>query len=308
MRKHLEFKIDVDGEERDFIVHEPSADMQKGATKIKNRAFRDALDSGAMLRSQLNSVLREKGAWDDKKEEDYTSLQKKLFAADKRLSEGGFSLEDAKKLALEMGGWRGEMRELLGERSQLDNMTAEGQMENEAFNYLVSQCLVYNKDGVEHKFFASYEEFLASDESNVAIEASRKLASLIYDIGENYEKSLVENKFLLEYGFVDDDLRFINDEGKFVDREGRLLDEEGRFINTKGEYIDTDGNLLTKDGEYKVEFKGFTDDKGKKIKGKSEDVGEKVIEKKPKKKKSKDVTVDEVAVDEVVSADGVTEK
>jgi len=200
------------------------------------------------------------------------------------------------------------MRELLGERSQLDNMTAEGQMENEAFNYLVSQCLVYNKDGVEHKFFASYEEFLASDESNVAIEASRKLASLIYDIGENYEKSLVENKFLLEYGFVDDDLRFINDEGKFVDREGRLLDEEGRFINTKGEYIDTDGNLLTKDGEYKVEFKGFTDDKGKKIKGKSEDVGEKVIEKKPKKKKSKDVTVDEVAVDEVVSADGVTEK
>ena len=271
MRRFTDFKCEVGGEEREFRVYEPTVEMQNGATKIKNGAFREMLESGAMLRLELNDILKERGIWSNEKEAEYTSLQRELFAADKRLQEGGFALTEARKLALEMRRLRNEMRELLSERSQLDNNTVEGQVENKGFNYLVSQCLVYNKGDEACKFFSSYEEFLDSDEQLVAILAASKLASLLYNVGDDFEKELAENKFLLEYGFVDEKLRFINKEGDLVDSEDRLVDEEGFFVDKDGNKVDVDGVPLTEDGGFKVEFKGFTDEKGKPVKEKEQD-------------------------------------
>ena len=53
---------------------------------------------------------------------------------------------------------------------------------------------------------------------------------MLYGLDPDYENNLVENKFLKEFNFVNEDLRFINDDGHLVDSDGRLVNEDGRFI------------------------------------------------------------------------------
>ena len=168
------------------------------------------------------------------------------------------------------------------DKNNLDNNTAEGQADNAKFNYLVSCCVVY-KDTNE-PYFKGYEDFINKASSAVAIQGSFKLGNIIYGLSEDFEKELPENKFLTEYGFIDDNLRFVNKDGKLVYENGKLIDENGRFVNENGDYIDIEGNLLSVDGRYLTEFKPFLDDKGNEV---VSSTTEEEPEKKPKVRKTK---------------------
>jgi len=266
-RRSTEFKVDG----KDYKVYEPSFKDNREAQKARNVAFHDAIESNAMLRDELQAKLKEKGSWTEAQDKEYEELGKKIADGSLRITEGGFKLKEARTLAIQVATWRNARRDLLMELSKLDNTTAEGQSENAAFNYLVSACLVYNEGGKELPYFSSMEDYLNRGGSEIASTAANTLASLLYDIGTDAEKNLPENKFLLEYGFVNDELEFINEEGKNVDADGRLINDDGRLINADGEFIDVDGNLITEDGQYKVEFKGFTDDDGAVVKPNVED-------------------------------------
>jgi hypothetical protein len=111
-------------------------------------------------------------------------------------------------------------------------------------------------------YFDSYESYLNKSAEPVAIKAAQVLASRMYGLDDNYEANLVENKFLKQYNFVDDDLRLVNKDGHLVDEEGRLIDENGRFVNEKGEYVDKDGKPVDDNGDYVCEFKPFLDEDG----------------------------------------------
>jgi len=269
-RRYVDFKIEIDGEEKDFRMYEPSLPDQKEASKVRNEAFSDALNSKAPLRSQLNTILKEQGAWDDVREKKFDELGKELSAGEKRLAEGGFSLEEARKLALSMQEIRHKRRSLMGEMSQLDNNTAEGQSENMSFNYLISACLVYNTNGKEERYFKDLEDYLNKSTTEIAYTAANKLATLVYQIGEDAEKNLPENKFLIDFDLADDQLRLINSDGKLIDANGRLVNEEGRFVDEEGNFVDVDGNRVTEEGAYDVEFKGFTKSDGTVVMGKPE--------------------------------------
>jgi len=56
----------------------------------------------------------------------------------------------------------------------------------------------------------------------------------------------VENKFLKEFKFVNEDLRLVNDDGHLIDIDGRLINEEGRYIayRTKKAEIEQDEDEL----------------------------------------------------------------
>jgi hypothetical protein len=84
-------------------------------------------------------------------------------------------------------------------------------------------------------------------------------------LDSDFEKKLPENKFLLDYKFINDDLRYVNNGGKLVDEDGRLVDENGRYVNEEGKFVDRDGNLVDEKGDYIVDFSPFTDDEGKPV-------------------------------------------
>lgn len=258
-----EFTVQINDKDVNFIVRSPSTNDQKEASKIYNQTFSDSIKSKAIIRAKIDELLKEQGLWDDDKQDKFTDLQNQILDRERRLAKGGIPLSQAKKLALEMRDLRGKVRELISVKTNLDNLTAEGQADNARFNYLVSACTVYKDNN--QPYFSDMEDYLGRSTDIVAIKGAQTLANMIYGLDNDYESNLPENKFLKQYKFIDTKLRLINKEGKLVDEEGRLVDDYGRFIDIDGKYVDKFGNRIDQDGKYIVETQPFLDDDGNPI-------------------------------------------
>jgi hypothetical protein len=265
-----QFKVTLDSKEVELCVVRPNVKQRQEGQKIYNKAFRDAVESGAILRGKVNNVMREQNLWDDNKEAEYRKLLEKINGAERKIKSGGIKLNQAKDLALEMRKDRAELRSLTSERSSLDNNTAEGQADNAQFNYWVSSCTVYSETG--KTYFSNYEDYLNRDDDPATGQAAGSLAMLLYNLDPDYEKKLPENQFLAKYNFVDEELHLVDKTGRRVDSEGRLVNKDGRYINEAGELIDIHGNRVNEEGDYVVEFSPFLDDEGKPIQEKVETV------------------------------------
>jgi len=274
MKDRITFKYVVDGNEVEFAVKQPSFKDIREAKKIYNSAFSDALKSGAILREKLNTVLENQGIWNAEKQSKYTSLNGELIDGIKRLEKGGIKLSAAKELALRLITIREDIRDLVAERGQLDNLTAQGQADNARFQYLVSTNLVYNTTG--KPYYKDYEDFVQRCEEPLAYIASQHLMNLQYNYEDEGSEALPEYKFLKQFKFVDDKLRLINKDGHLVDEDGRLINEEGRYIDSNGNFVDKDGDRVDIEGKSVFEFQGFIDDETNEVVGldKEEEVEE----------------------------------
>ena len=257
------FKVTIDSVEKEFLVKSPTLENQREAQKVYNQAFTDAIKSKSVVRAKLDELLEEQGLWNDEKQAKFTLLQKELLDGEKRLAKGGFSLNEAKDLAIKMKKIRDDIRDLISVRTSLDNHSAEGQADNARFNYLVSVCVVYND--TKQPYFNSLEDYLNKSTDPVAISGAQNLANMLYGLDNDYESNLPENKFLKKYKFVDSKLRLVDKKGRLIDSEGRLIDESGRFVDENGNFIDKFGNRVDADGEYVVDQQPFLDDDGNPI-------------------------------------------
>jgi hypothetical protein len=257
------FKVKLDDKEIELAVQRPTVKQKQEGQKVYNKAFRDAVESGGILRAKVESVMRDQKLWDDNKQKQLREIQDKLSEAERKIKSGGIKLTEAKEVALQMKKYRAELRNLNSDRIGLDNNTAEGQADNAQFNFFVSSCTLYNDTG--KSYFKSHEEFLAKDVDPAIGPAASNLAMMLYGINQDYEDKLPENEFLKKYKFIDDKLNLIDAQGRRIDSEGRLLNAEGRYINEQGEFIDMDGNKVDEEGNYIVDFTPFLDDTGKPI-------------------------------------------
>lgn len=283
---------DSNGNKVTVVVRPPTAKDKNGAQLQYLKSFRQALESGAILKQKLDDHLKEQGVWDEAKQKEYEKVLKTINEGERKLQKGGIKLEEAKALAFSMKEARLEFRALIAERSVMDANTAESQADNASFDYLASVCIIDSKN---QPIFSSLEEYQDNGDEPYVAAAAGKLAEKLYKLDPNYDKGLPENEFLVKYKFADEELRLINKEGSFVDDEGRLVNEEGRFVDEEGNFVDAEGNPVTEEGKYNSEFSPFLDDDGKPIVETeeepevtgdiSEDEGE--VEKKsaPKKKK-----------------------
>lgn len=245
-----EIRFEVDGKE--YYLVPITADIVRKAQTFYNKAFRKAMEDGCLLKKRLDSYMREQGLWDDKREQDYNKLVREIADLEFKLNKGGIKISEAKNLALSLRDKRWELRELITERTELDSKTAEGQAENQRFNYLVFSC-VY--DFLTRKpVFSSFDDYLNNINSEIALQAANKLANHIYGVEEDFENTLVENKFLKRFNFVDDKGRLINKEGKLIDEQGNLINEEGYRIDADGNRIDINNNLIPSTTVENAEF------------------------------------------------------
>jgi len=263
MPKRIEVKsFDSEGNEKLVYVVSPSPAVTREAQMEYNRAFKDAIKSGALLKQKLQSVMEEQGVWDKKKQERYDTILSSVAEKEAQLQTGGIKLSQAKKIALEMRDLRIEFRELIAERNSMDSNTAEGQADNARFAYLGYACLV---DEEGNRVFKSFDHYQQNEGEQFVVQAARELAQVLYGLDSNYENNLSENQFLQDYDFVDEELRWIDKEGRYTDIDGRLIDEDGRYIDEEGNYIDREGRPMSEEGDYGVDFKPFLDDKGNPI-------------------------------------------
>lgn len=244
-------------------VKKPGVKEYRDAQLTYNKAFRKALENGAILKQKLNDYIMEQGLWDDKKEAKYKGLLEKIRDIEAILAGGGISLKNAKEAAIDLRRARNELQELISDRNNHEANCAEGLADNERFNHLVVLCTV--KADKSSRVWGSLDEYDAVATEPWAIECATTLAGMLYGLDPDYEKNLPENKFLLEYKFANKDYDLVNKDGHLVDLDGRLIDEEGYYIKYEGDVkvrITKDGKELGPDGKIKAEFKPFLDDDG----------------------------------------------
>ena len=83
---------DSNGDERRVVVIRPDSKKLSEAQKVYNKYFRDALESGALLRQRLDGYMREQGIWNDQKEKEYNELTERINKTEKKLAAGGMKL------------------------------------------------------------------------------------------------------------------------------------------------------------------------------------------------------------------------
>ena len=127
----------------------------------------------------------------------------------------------------------------------MDSNTAEGQADNARFNALVCTC-VFDYD-TQKPVYSSIDDYHKRGSEDLSIALASKFANFLYGIDENYDDSLVENKFLRRFKLIDKDGRFLDKDGNYVDVDGNRVDEDGYRLDADGVRVDLNGHKLGSD-------------------------------------------------------------
>ena len=95
--KQIIKSVDSDGKKIEVAVLRPDAKVSREAQKVYNRFFRDALESGALLRQKLDGYMTEQGLWNDDKQKEYDKLTSAIINDEKKIKavwESQYSLDD----------------------------------------------------------------------------------------------------------------------------------------------------------------------------------------------------------------------
>lgn len=288
----------------EYAVKKPTNEQINKGNEERRRVFNDELSAGTILRDQLDEELRRRKLWSDAREVRYQELRQEVIDGEFKLAKGGISLNKAKEIAIEMREKRAEMVDMLSSRTDLDNNTCEGKADAAKFNYLFTECLVYNETG-ERYFKEGVSDYDKNQSDPVALLGAPEFFYLLSDT-DGVDDRLPENKFLKKY-------KFANERYELVDKDGRLVDSEGRHIDAFGNYVewqedgtsipvDINGRPLDENGEFNVDHIPFLDEDGQPIdeslfEESSEEEVEEVEEEKPKRRtrrKAKAKTEDSV--------------
>jgi hypothetical protein len=272
-----------------YKVVRPNIEQVTEGNKIRRETFNSELNSGTLIRDQLEEELRKRKLWSDDREQRYQELRKEIIDMEYSLASGGIKLNEAKKIALSMKKKRSEMVNLLSSRTDLDANTCEGRADNARFNYLFANCLVYEDSG-EKYFKNGLDDYVLNMDSPIASVGANEFFYLLSDT-EQVDDKLPENKFLKQFSFVNESYQLVDKDNRLIDEEVKHVDEYGNYIkwvdDTSFVFVDINGRELDNSGNFKVEFSPFLDDDGNPIllEDKKEEVKKPVAKKKVTRKR-----------------------
>jgi hypothetical protein len=181
---------------KDYITISPTARELTDAKAAYTMAFRKSIEAGAYLRKAFDQVLEDQGLWSAEKTKKISSLQFLLAKLERKLN-SKIKLSEAKDVAKQLTKARNDLRELVYERTALDDRTSEGQAEQARLEYLCSVCTL---DQITRKpVFASVLDMNDSDPDLVSV-CLDKVAALVYEVDPDFESKLPEQKFFTRFG------------------------------------------------------------------------------------------------------------
>jgi len=232
--------------DKDYVVRTSNASSSIEAQKVYNKAFKKAIEEGAILKKSLEDHMRRQGLWDDDKQEEYDRLIKKSADIEYKIKSGQYKLaSQLKEKSFELKRIRTQLASLLMVRNSMDSATADGIADNERFFYLITACVIDYE--TQKPVFSSLEDYKERADSELAIKCAEEYANFAYGLEENYEDKLLENRVLSKLGLLNDKGQLINKQGHRVDIEGNLLDAEGARIDKEGNRIDINNNPVLED-------------------------------------------------------------
>jgi hypothetical protein len=233
-------------EDKEYSIKPANAEASIEAQKVYNRAFKRAIEEGAILKKSLEDHMRRQGLWDDSKQQEYEELLKKSADIEYKIKSGFYKkASQVRDKSIELKKLRNQLSSLLTVRNSMDSMTADGQADNERFFYLITAC-VHDYE-TQKPVYTSLDDYHEKSDTDLAIECATQFANFAYGLEENYEDKLIENKLLKKLGLLNDKGQLTNKNGQRVDLDGNLLNEEGARIDNKGNRIDINNNPVIED-------------------------------------------------------------
>ncbi len=213
----------------ELSVKKPDFKQKQEADIFYAKKWREYLDAGCILSDELNEVLKKRGTWNEAISEQVNEIAVKIAENEDKLKKGKIKLSEAEKISKANILLRYQWMQLLGNRHELEQKTAENMANEQKLNWLVAHCTVYSSDG--KPFFKSYEDYCEQDDKGVIIPtlAGQAYWKLQTDADADFRKEWPEYRFLLKYKMVDDKLRPINKAGNLIDEFGREITAEGNL-------------------------------------------------------------------------------
>jgi len=243
-----------DKKEIEIYVSRPNNETIRKADRLRTKTWNECVDDGIKTKQEILQTMKDKGVWNEKKDEEEKEITDKIMALEKKLyhGEGGKKpkLSEGRELAIQIRRERIKLRTLISERIGLEENCAENLADNARFDFLVANCTYY-ADG--RRVYANFDDYNSKSADEIAFTAASTLGQMMYNLDSKFEENLPENKFLKKFGLVDDDLSLIDpNEGYRIDTEGRRVNEEGYYIDEEGNRVDKDGNAITEEGTYEM--------------------------------------------------------
>ncbi len=249
---------DMEGNDFSLAILRPTPEQEFNAQLKYNAVLRVALEGKSLLRQSLDKYMREQNLWDDEKQKQVEELSQNILDEETKLMKGGIKKSEARNVCIKLRLLRRALQEMFQIRNSLDAATADALADNARFDYLVSQCVVYNDTG-KH-FFESLEDYRNRGDERAAVESATKFAAMYHGIDSDFLMKLPENKVLKQLGMMNDKMHLINDKGQLVDVLNRRIDDDGNLLNEDGQKVDDKGNLLDDNDNLLVEPVFLDDD------------------------------------------------
>ena len=196
-----------------IYVQKPTNSVLSGADKHKAKVWNQCLSEGILTKIELSKLMRKRGLWDEARDEEQSEIVQQITDLEKDLYLGSGdkkrTLSEGKDIAIEIRRARLRLRELISERINLEENTAESIADNARFDFIVSSC-TFHENG--ERVYDSIEDYNNRSSDDIAAEAASKLANILYNLDRDFEKNLPENKWLDNFGLVDESLHIVNKE------------------------------------------------------------------------------------------------
>jgi hypothetical protein len=259
IRNKLEDTVEIyDGDQLvksvEIYVTRPNNKVNREADMLRSKTWSDCTSEGIPTKKQVLELMVERGEWDVEKQNlenklglEIVELERKLYCGEDgkkpKLSEG-------REIAIQIRQKRFQLRNLISQKIALEEHSAENLADNARFDFLVAHCSFY-KNGTP--IYSSFDEYNKQSADEIAFAAASLLGKMMYNIDNNFEANLPENKFLKKFGLVNDKLSLIDPNTGFtVDIAGKRIDEDGFYVDEEGNRIDGDGHRITQDGFYEM--------------------------------------------------------
>jgi hypothetical protein len=188
--------LEVNGVPVRFAVRMPTKAQQEQANRTLKNARQAALKRGKLPRSKAEALARQRGLWDTAKQDKYEALVRTLAGDAEYLQRA--TVENGRRAAIRMRVARAESRRMREPLNELLESTAEAEGQQARFDYLVSVCTYFADTG--KPVFTTVQDYRRRWNEPVGLKAAWMLGAMLFDLDENFEENLPEERYLREHG------------------------------------------------------------------------------------------------------------
>jgi hypothetical protein len=198
--KERQFKsTTVDGKEVEAVFKKPSQQVLTKGDFVYRTEFSNAVRAGVMTNAEANKLLKERGIWDDSKDDEERKLRTDISMLEKELGE--ITEQDPGLAVVEkLRRARIALRDLTSLYSAVLDNTAESIASDARSQYFASECSVYKIGG--KKIFTSLDDFRKRMDEKLASDCYKEVLIanweqvLGIEMPSGFNPELAEEKWL----------------------------------------------------------------------------------------------------------------